>query len=38
MSGRRCRALEMCPAYCDVAVKRWEAFTGKTASRDGALD
>ncbi len=38
MSGRRCRALEISPAYCDVAVKRWEAFTGKTASRDGALD
>jgi DNA modification methylase len=38
MSGRRCFALEISPAYCDVAVKRWEAFTGRTATRDGALD
>jgi DNA modification methylase len=38
IAGRRCSALEISPAYCDVAVKRWEAFTGKTATRDGALD
>jgi DNA modification methylase len=37
MSGRRCYALEICPAYCDVAAARWEAFTGKTAILDGAL-
>jgi DNA modification methylase len=35
MTGRVCRALEISPAYCDVAVKRWEAFTGRQASRDG---
>ena len=36
LTGRSCRALEISPAYCDVAVKRWEAFTGRTAIRDGA--
>jgi len=29
--GRRCFALEIDPVYCDVAVRRWEAFTGQTA-------
>ena len=38
MTGRVCYALEISPAYCDVAVRRWEAFTGRQASRDGALD
>ncbi len=38
MSGRACRAIEISPAYCDVAVRRWEAFTGKHVVRDGALD
>ncbi len=31
--GRRCRALEIEPKYCDVIVKRWEAFTGQKAKR-----
>ena len=31
MTGRRCYALELSPAFCDVAVRRWENFTGKTA-------
>ncbi len=35
MSGRACRAIEISPTYCDVAVRRWEAFTGKQAVRDG---
>jgi len=30
-SGRICYAVELNPAYVDVAVKRWEQFTGKTA-------
>ena len=36
--GRRCVALELDPAYCDVAVSRWEKLTGETAERqrDGA--
>jgi DNA modification methylase len=29
--GRHCLAVELDPAYVDVAVQRWEAFTGKTA-------
>jgi hypothetical protein len=30
-SGRECRAIEMTPAYVDVAVKRWQEFTGQKA-------
>ena len=30
-AGRRCFALELDPVYCDVAVRRWEMATGKTA-------
>jgi DNA modification methylase len=37
MTGRSCRALEISPAFCDVAVQRWERFTGRKAVRDGAL-
>jgi DNA modification methylase len=29
--GRRCLAMELDPAYCDVIVRRWEGFTGKGA-------
>lgn len=29
--GRRCYAMEICECYVDVAVKRWEAFTGQAA-------
>jgi DNA modification methylase len=28
MSGRACHAVELSPAYVDVAVLRWQAFTG----------
>ncbi len=31
-TGRICYAIEQEPAYVDVAVRRWEAFTGDTAS------
>ena len=31
--GRRCRAIEMDPGFCDVIVQRWEAETGKKATR-----
>lgn len=31
--GRRCFAMELDPRYCDVAVQRWEHFTGKKAER-----
>jgi DNA modification methylase len=31
-TGRRARAIEIDPAYVDVAVKRWQTFTGKSAT------
>ena len=34
MTGRAIYAMELNPAYVDVAVKRWEDFTGKTALLD----
>ncbi len=30
--GRRCLAMDVDPVYVDVAVKRWEDFTGKKAT------
>ncbi len=32
---RQCYAMEIDPTYCDVAVKRYEDFSGKKAVRDG---
>ena len=32
--GRKCYGMEIDPKYCDVIVKRWEEFTGKTATRE----
>jgi len=31
MTGRACYAIELNPAYVDVAVKRWQDFTGQKA-------
>jgi hypothetical protein len=31
-TGRACHAVELSPAYVDVAVQRWQAFTGKEAT------
>jgi DNA modification methylase len=33
--GRACHAIELNPAYVDVAVTRWENFTGQTATLEG---
>ena len=33
MTGRKCRAVELNPVYVDMAVQRWEKFTGKKAER-----
>jgi DNA modification methylase len=30
-TGRRARGIEIDPAYVDVVIKRWQAFTGKNA-------
>ncbi|CAH2402731.1 hypothetical protein [Mesorhizobium escarrei] len=35
MTGRCCHAVELSPAYVDVAVKRWQEFTGQTTTLDG---
>jgi DNA modification methylase len=35
MTGRHCFAVELNPAYIDVAVKRWQAFTGAEATLEG---
>jgi DNA modification methylase len=34
MTGRSCHAIELSPAYVDVAVLRWQAFTGERAVRE----
>jgi DNA modification methylase len=34
MAGRKCLAIELNPAYVDVAVMRWQTFTGKVATRE----
>jgi hypothetical protein len=34
MTGRVVHAIEIDPAYVDVAVKRWQDFTGRTATLD----
>jgi len=31
-NGRKSRLMELDPRYCDVIIKRWEAFTGKEAT------
>lgn len=33
--GRHCHAVELDPAYVDVAVERWQAFTGREAVLEG---
>jgi len=34
-TGRVCYGIEIDPAYCDLAVKRWAGFTGKAATLEG---
>ena len=33
-SGRICYAMELDPHYVDVAIKRWESFTGEPAKKE----
>ena len=35
MTSRRCRALEISPQFVDVAILRWQRFTGKEATLEG---
>jgi DNA modification methylase len=34
-TGRKARALEIDPSYVDVAVRRWQAYSGKSAILSG---
>ena len=36
MSGRACLGIELNPAYIDVAVQRWQDFSGETAVLEGS--
>ena len=33
---RKCRAIEITPAFVDVAIRRWEQATGKRVVLDGS--
>jgi DNA modification methylase len=35
MTGRQVHAIELNPAYVDVAIERWQSFTGQQAILDG---
>lgn len=35
MEARQALCLDVDPGYCDVAVQRWQAFTGEAATLDG---
>ncbi len=34
-AGRQARLIELEPRYCDVAVRRWQEWTGGTARLEG---
>ncbi|MCP3393389.1 site-specific DNA-methyltransferase [Bradyrhizobium sp. CCGB12] len=34
LTGRTCYAIELSPAYVDVAVQRWQSFTGELARNE----
>ena len=34
-TARDCRMMELDPKYCDVIIKRWQDFTGQTATLEG---
>lgn len=34
-TGRRCYTMELQTVYCDVMVKRWQAYTGEAATLEG---
>lgn len=35
-TGRSCFAMELDPRYCDIAVERWQNFTGRKAVLEGS--
>jgi DNA modification methylase len=34
-AGRQARLIELDPRYCDVIIRRWQEFSGGTATLDG---
>jgi DNA modification methylase len=36
MTGRTCVGVEISPAYVDVILKRWQAFTGRTTTHEAS--
>jgi DNA modification methylase len=36
MTGRKCIAIEISPAYVDMTIKRWQEFTGKVATLENS--
>lgn len=34
-SGRACYAIELNPLYVDMAIRRWQEFTGAAATLEG---
>jgi DNA modification methylase len=36
MTGRTCVGVEISPAYVDVTLKRWQAFTGRTTTHEAS--
>ena len=36
MTGRSCHAIELNPAYVDIAVERWQNFTGQEATLEAS--
>lgn len=36
MTGRICYAIEIDPAYVDVAVNRWQGFTGEAGKLEAS--
>lgn len=37
-TGRRCRAIELDPEYCDLTIRRWQRHTGETAVREDGVN
>jgi hypothetical protein len=35
MTGRKCLAIEINPAYVSLCIERWQNFTGEKATLDG---
>lgn len=36
-TGRRCRAIELDPLYCDLIIRRWQRHTGDVALREDGV-